>query len=213
MRLNNKPMTVCLKLSLMVLCVCHPKPPKARLAPSKLPEPQVHLVHIASLPACCIGRICAAIWEFCLLVLTVLVGESRCSVPVQPEGRQNAGSVSLDLELLKQCSMFAAVSLWIWSWNMHTTSTIHDSNGYPPSFLPSLSCTVSPKFPHGITDSSNNTYKVNLWLWLFGRGNQGKLELSVADTENELLKDCHRSTVEKSKRSKAQSDMALKKAA
>ena len=50
---------------------------------------------------------------------------------------------------------------------------------------------------------------MNLWLWQFGRGNQGKLRLgglSVADREDhptELLEDCHRSAVEKSKRSKA----------
>ena len=55
-------------------------------------------------------------------------------------------------------------------------------------------------------------YKVNLWLWQFGRGNPGKLRLwgplglSVADREDsatELLKDCHKRAVEKSKHSKA----------
>ena len=50
--------------------------------------------------------------------------------------------------------------------------------------------------------------KVNLWLWQFGRGKQGKLQLgglSVADREDspiELLKDCHRCAVDKSKYSK-----------
>ena len=83
-RLNRTPMTVCLELSSTVLCVCYRKPPKARLAPLKLPELQVHLVHVAPLPAC-VGRICAATWEFGPLVLTVLVGDSRCRVPVQKQ--------------------------------------------------------------------------------------------------------------------------------
>ena len=66
-------MTVCLELSSTVLCVCHRKPPKARLAPPKLPEPQVHLIHIAPLPACCVRRICATMRKFGPLKLTVLV--------------------------------------------------------------------------------------------------------------------------------------------
>ena len=81
-------MTVCLELNSTVLCVCHRKPPngpKERLAPPKLPEPQVHLVHIAPLPACCIGRICATMRKFGPLKLTVLVGNSRCRVPVQKQ--------------------------------------------------------------------------------------------------------------------------------
>ena len=61
-RLNGTPMTVCLELSSTVFDVCHRKPPKARLAPPKLPEPQVHLVHIAP-----------------------LLGDSRCRVPVQKQ--------------------------------------------------------------------------------------------------------------------------------
>ena len=84
-RLNSTPMTVCLELSSTVLCVCHRKPPKARLAPPKLPEPQVHLVYIAPLPACCVGRICATMRKFGPLKLTVLVGDSRCRVPVQKQ--------------------------------------------------------------------------------------------------------------------------------
>ena len=46
--LNRTPMAACLELSLTVLFVCHGKPPKARLAPPKLPEPEVHLMYIAS---------------------------------------------------------------------------------------------------------------------------------------------------------------------
>ena len=89
-RLNSTPMTVCLELSSTVLFVCHRKPPKARLAHPKLPELQVHLVHIAPLRACCVGRICAAMWKFGPLVLTilVLVGDSRCRVPVQKQGEE-----------------------------------------------------------------------------------------------------------------------------
>ena len=47
-RLNSKPKTVCLELSSTVLCVCHRKPPKERLAPPKLQKPQVHLEHIGA---------------------------------------------------------------------------------------------------------------------------------------------------------------------
>ena len=84
-------MTVCLELNSTVLCVCHRKPPngpKERLAPPKLPEPQVHLVQIAPLPACCVDRICAVMWKFGPLVLMVLVEDSRCRIPVQKQGKE-----------------------------------------------------------------------------------------------------------------------------
>ena len=88
-------MTVCLELHSTVLCVCHRKLPKERLAPPKLPEPQLHLVHIALLPACCVqvGRISAAMWKFDPLVLTVLVlGNSTCRGPVQKQGEDSRKS-------------------------------------------------------------------------------------------------------------------------
>ena len=70
------------------------------------------------------------------------------------------------------------------------------------------------KFPYGSTDSSNaagrkgsNVYKVNLWLWQFGRGKPRLGGLWVADTEDhqtELQTDSHRLVVETHKRSTAQ---------
>ena len=82
-RLNGTPMAVLQKLSSTVLCVCHGKPPKSRLAPPKLPEPQVHFVHIASLSASSVGRICDTMWEFGALMLTVQERDGRCHVAVQ----------------------------------------------------------------------------------------------------------------------------------
>ena len=54
-------------LTSTVLC----KSPKLRLAPPKLPGPQVHFVHFASLPASGVqgvGLICDVMWEFANLV-------------------------------------------------------------------------------------------------------------------------------------------------
>ena len=84
--LNRTPMAVLQKLSSTVLCVCHGKPPKSRLAPPKLPEPQVHFVHIASLSASSVGRICDTMWEFGALMLTVQGVPSRHgAVPSRPK--------------------------------------------------------------------------------------------------------------------------------
>ena len=76
----------------------------------------------------------------------------------QGEGKQNAGSISLDLKHLKPHSMSAAATTThplstvqaiqtLQSWSMRTASTIHASNCYTPSFLPSLSCAVSTRAP------------------------------------------------------------------
>ena len=37
---------------------------------------------------CGAGWICAAVWEFCSLVLTVLAGDNRCSIAVWEQGEQ-----------------------------------------------------------------------------------------------------------------------------
>ena len=68
-------------------CQCLPlKAPRLRLFPPKLPEPQVHLVHVALLPASGVqgvGQICDAMRKFCALVLMVQERDGSCHTAVQ----------------------------------------------------------------------------------------------------------------------------------
>ena len=88
-RLNSTPMTVrSVSSSVRRPSVSATKSPKGEACPSQTSELQVHLVHISPLCAFCVGRICAAMSKFDPLVLTELVGESRCSAPVQKQGEE-----------------------------------------------------------------------------------------------------------------------------
>ena len=63
-----------------LLSLSHRQAPQTRFAPPKLPQPLVHLVDVASLPALLIGCICQPMWKPGAPVLAELVWDGRSRV-------------------------------------------------------------------------------------------------------------------------------------